>query len=95
MSDAEWLALPHREGQPHVKVGIFPPVTEEAGQSLCQCADCFDARWEGKEPYFAFKSRMILCAICGNKRCPHAKNHANACTDSNKPGQVGSAWEAS
>lgn len=32
---------------------------------------------------------MILCPKCGNKRCPKAQNHRNACTRSNEPGQVG------
>lgn len=38
--------------------------------------------------------RMIVCGICGNKRCPHATNHINACTGSNEPGQKGSSWES-
>lgn len=37
--------------------------------------------------------RMIVCATCGNKRCPHATDHRNACTNSNEPGQKGSSWE--
>ena len=37
--------------------------------------------------------RMIVCSICGNKRCPHATDHRNACTRSNEPGQRGSSWE--
>lgn len=37
--------------------------------------------------------RMIVCEICGNKRCPHATNHINECTGSNEPGQKGSSWE--
>lgn len=36
---------------------------------------------------------MVLCAICGNKRCPHATNHEFACTNSNAPGQPGSSYE--
>lgn len=35
---------------------------------------------------------MIVCEKCGNKRCPHANNHRNACTNSNEPGQSGSAY---
>ena len=31
--------------------------------------------------------RMIVCATCGNKRCPHASNHAYQCTWSNEPDQ--------
>lgn len=36
--------------------------------------------------------RMILCPDCGNKRCPHANHHDNACTGSNDTGQAGSAY---
>lgn len=34
-------------------------------------------------------SWMILCPTCGNKRYPKAANHANECSGSNEPGQVG------
>jgi hypothetical protein len=37
-------------------------------------------------------SRMMLCSACGNKRCPHANDHDNACTGSNEPGQPGSRY---
>ena len=72
--------------------GVFPPIPDEA--HLCQCATCFSRRREAKrgtEPVF-FDSRMILCAICGNKRCPHAADHHNECTNSNEPGQPGSSY---
>ena len=36
--------------------------------------------------------RMVLCATCGNKRCPKAADHSLACTNSNAPGQPGSAY---
>jgi hypothetical protein len=42
----------------------------------------------------ALSSRMILCADCGNKRCPKATDHRNACTGSNEPGQEGSYYQA-
>ncbi|WOU48700.1 hypothetical protein [Citrobacter portucalensis] len=38
--------------------------------------------------------RFVVCPECGNKRCPHANDHRNACTGSNKPGQEGSAYPA-
>ena len=34
---------------------------------------------------------FIVCQTCGNKRCPKATDHRLACTDSNAPGQPGSA----
>lgn len=38
-------------------------------------------------------TRMFICVKCGNKRCPHASDHAFACTNSNEPGQTGSVYE--
>ena len=35
---------------------------------------------------------MIVCPVCGNKRCPHATDQALACTDSNEPDQPGSIY---
>lgn len=35
---------------------------------------------------------MILCQNCGNKRCPHALDHRQACTGSNDIGQSGGAF---
>lgn len=36
---------------------------------------------------------MILCPLCGNKRCPKASDHSLACTNSNAPGQPGSVYQ--
>jgi hypothetical protein len=35
---------------------------------------------------------MIVCPDCGNKRCPRATHHDNACTGSNEPEQPGSRY---
>lgn len=35
---------------------------------------------------------MVVCANCGNKRCPHAANKANPCSRSNRRGQLGSNY---
>lgn len=40
----------------------------------------------------AFGGIIILCSICGNKRCPHATDHNLDCTKSNEPGQPGSIY---
>jgi hypothetical protein len=61
----------------------------------CHCFTCEDARMIDmpyEERHFHM-GRMFLCAKCGNKRCPHAKDHRNACTNSNEPGQKGSLYE--
>lgn len=48
----------------------------------CGCRKCnLDAWW------------MVVCDICGNKRCPHATNHELECTNSNESGQKGSVFE--
>lgn len=36
---------------------------------------------------------MILCQVCGNKRCPKATDCSLLCTESNEPGQIGSAYQ--
>jgi len=38
-------------------------------------------------------TRMIVCPVCGCKRCPKASDHELACTDSNEPGQLGSVYQ--
>lgn len=35
---------------------------------------------------------FIVCRTCGNKRCPKASWHEQACTGSNEPGQAGSFY---
>lgn len=56
-----------------------------AQQPDCWCETC--------RPITLTDMRMVLCPTCGNKRCPHATDHRNACTGSNEPGQPGSSWE--
>jgi hypothetical protein len=34
-------------------------------------------------------TRMLVCPICHNKRCPKATDHTLACSGSNAIGQVG------
>ncbi len=81
----------------HFKTGVYPPIEGEEG--LCQCARCFGERRSKDDPSLhpaerlTLRSRYILCAICGNKRCPHATDHKHACTNSNEPGQPGSSYQ--
>lgn len=74
--------------------GVFPPVFSEA--HLCQCRKCWHARRAADPPDapdpISRMSKMILCAKCGNKRCPNANDHDHPCTNSNEPGQSGSAY---
>ena len=52
----------------------------------CSCRTC--------RPITLTDMRFVVCPECGNKRCPHANDHRNACTGSNEPGQEGSAYPA-
>lgn len=50
----------------------------------CWCRTC--------RPVDINDMRFVVCPDCGNKRCPRANDHRNACTGSNEPGQEGSAY---
>lgn len=50
----------------------------------CWCRTC--------RPVVLNDMRFVVCPDCGNKRCPRANDHRNACTGSNEPGQEGSAY---
>ncbi|HFN0716822.1 TPA: hypothetical protein ACHB1L_001113 [Klebsiella pneumoniae] len=50
----------------------------------CWCRAC--------RPVTLNDMRFVVCPDCGNKRCPRANDHRNACTGSNEPGQEGSAY---
>lgn len=54
--------------------------------TACGCVACLGP--------LASASRMVLCPTCGNKRCPRANAHWNACSGSNEPGQAGSTYPA-
>lgn len=64
----------------YVKTGNSPVIPD------CSCRTC--------RPVTFTDSRFVVCPECGNKRCPHANDHRNACTGSNEPGQEGSAYPA-
>lgn len=52
---------------------------QPGAQKDCSCAACRPHRVE---------MRMILCEVCGDKRCPHAADHRNPCAsmDAQKTG---------
>lgn len=72
-------------GLAHYFVALKDPPAPIDALEGCKCEHCL--------PQSFSNMRMILCAVCGNKRCPHATHHKNACTGSNDPGQPGSSWE--
>jgi hypothetical protein len=63
-------------------------VKATAATEQCPCYDCVSPTWG------QWESHMVLCPDCGNKRCPHATFHGNACTGSNDPDQSGSRYTA-
>lgn len=79
-------------------LGSFSPLAAKIpGETeVCQCFQCLTERDERIElgnfslPITA--TRMVVCATCGNKRCPHSTDHRHACTGSNEPGQQGSRY---
>lgn len=62
--------------------GKWIPVSEQ--KPNCWCLTC--------RPMVLNDMRFVVCPDCGNKRCPRASDHRNACTRSNEPGQEGSAY---
>ena len=67
---------------------------ERLNEGECGCRKCLRQRDAKIRVLGAIEmTMMILCPTCGNKRCPHATDHDLACTNSNEPGQKGSAYE--
>lgn len=64
----------------------------------CECHRCIRENnlgevWDGVGFMPLGTIKMILCPVCGYKRCPKANDHRNACTGSNDPHQPGSRYE--
>lgn len=74
--------------QEYVELGRFQEAVSGNSPVIqgCSCLTC--------RPVTFSDSRFVVCPECGNKRCPHANDHRNACTGSNEPGQEGSAYPA-
>ena len=70
--------------EPATVPGKWIPVSEQKPD--CWCLTC--------RPVTLSDMRFVVCPDCGNKRCPRANDHRNACTGSNEPGQEGSVYPA-
>ena len=46
-----------------------------------ECYTCLDDHNAGMENPVLY--RMIVCVLCGNKRCPKSTDHEAKCTNSN------------
>lgn len=78
-------AAPQSPGsEPATVPGKWIPVSEQKPD--CWCLTC--------RPVTLNDMRFVVCPDCGNKRCPRANDHRNACARSNEPGQEGSAYPA-
>lgn len=76
-------AAPQSPGsEPATVPGKWISVSEQ--KPACWCRTC--------RPVDLNDMRFVVCPDCGNKRCPRANDHRNACTGSNEPGQEGSAY---
>lgn len=58
----------------------------------CYCYNCNADKLDEESGLPVVMLQMILCPECGNKRCPHATDHNNKCTNSNETGQKGSRY---
>lgn len=87
-----WL---HEHYEPTRTVSPSPwsPYMHDDGE--CGCWVCVTKRAEKIEDFtqrLVYRSRFIVCPDCGNKRCPKATWHENACTGSNDAEQPGSRY---
>ncbi|HIG9169740.1 TPA: hypothetical protein ACYES2_004801 [Klebsiella pneumoniae] len=73
---------PEQNGDVPAQSQGWIPVSEQNPD--CWCLTC--------RPVTLNDMRFVVCPDCGNKRCPRANDHRNACTGSNEPGQEGSAY---
>jgi hypothetical protein len=55
-----------------------------------RCHKCLKGITSGGIPITSMY--MIVCPVCGNKRCPKATDHDLLCTNSNDTGQDGSIY---
>lgn len=83
----DMLPAPHKQDFREIPNSSTNNCRENADSSTkCWCHTC--------RPVTMTDMRFVVCPDCGNKRCPHANDHRNACTGSNEPGQEGSAYPA-
>lgn len=83
------------EGLGHGDTGNFREIVNSSTKDFRENAEASTKCWcRTCRPITLTDMRFVVCPECGNKRCPHANDHRNACTGSNEPGQEGSAYPA-
>jgi hypothetical protein len=80
----EWAAEEEQRAVAEMEAELYAS-PDPILRDTCGCQTC--------RPITMTDMRMVVCSTCGNKRCPHATDHRLACTNSNEPGQPGSAYE--
>lgn len=63
-------------------------ITPKYPDDCRKCARCIGRRMEGRTVAEQMSVGMIVCSLCGNKRCPHAAFRGYACSGSNDPRQA-------
>lgn len=58
----------------------------------CDCHKCNELNYPNVVERNQHVWWMVVCPLCGNKRCPKASDHTLNCTNSNEPGQEGSIF---
>ena len=100
--------IPKKAKPSHKKKSAAQPITNATSASPaandhqdiiegCPCLRCCKANETAPgtlmgHPIPLEMTRMFVCCLCGNKRCPHSDDHRNACTQSNATGQPGSRF---
>ena len=75
-------------------LGLTATNPERYSNECESCHRCIEEKkLTGAFDFPLSSSVMIVCPICGNKRCPKASDHRLECTNSNEPGQKGSVYE--
>ena len=83
------------EGLGHGAEAHFREIVNSSTNNCRENAETSTKCWcRTYHPVTISDMRFVVCPECGNKRCPHANDHRNACTGSNEPGQEGSAYPA-
>jgi Zn finger protein HypA/HybF involved in hydrogenase expression len=54
--------------------------------------ECWCHRCCKEQTGYQHMFQMVLCPICGNKRCPKSSDHRLECSGSNEPNQKGSIY---
>jgi len=83
-AEAAWLDTILRWSAPPRSASFAASSMQRLVGDGCPCRACRSSELKG----FIF----IVCPDCGNKRCPKANHHDSDCTNSNEPGQAGSAY---